>query len=237
MPSDPPVRTFVLLPGMDGTGDLFAPFLAALPSSFGAIVATYPQDRNLTHPELITCARSFLPESDSYALLAESFSSPLAVQIAAEKPPNLKALVLCAGFVSSPMRGWMRRLLRLLGPPHSRLHLPPFLLRRVLLGQDAPDSLLETVKGAITAIHPEVLHSRLQMTATCDARAELAQVSVPILYLQAGQDRIVPSRCLDEIRRIKPETASVTIQGPHLLLQREPQAAVHAMVDLISRLN
>jgi len=34
-------------------------------------------------------------------ILAESFSAPIAIRLAAEAPPNLKALVICAGFIES----------------------------------------------------------------------------------------------------------------------------------------
>jgi pimeloyl-[acyl-carrier protein] methyl ester esterase len=229
------VRTLVLLPGMDGTGGLFAPFIEALPSPYNAIPAAYPRDAKLDYSELVSLAITFLPASEPFILVAESFSSPIAIELAAKKPPNLRALILCAGFASSPLRGWARRLLQLLGPPYSRLHLPSFLVRRVLVGPGAPEALVDAVRNAISAVHPEVLHSRLEITAGCDVRAELAQVRVPILYLQAEHDRIVPSRCLNEVRRIKPAIAVATIDGPHLLLQTKPQQAVETIVKFLDR--
>jgi pimeloyl-[acyl-carrier protein] methyl ester esterase len=237
MASNPPTRTLVLLPGMDGTGELFAPFISTLSPAFKAVPLEFPRDQELTYPELADLVYSLLPESEPFVLVAESFSSPIAVQVAARKSPNLKALILCAGFASSPTYGWARRLMPLLGSPLCRVHLPSFIVRRLLVGQGAPGSLVNAVKDAVASVRPEVLHSRLEMTAACDARTELAQIGVPILYLQAAGDRVVPPRCLDEIRRIKPETRVSMVAGPHLLLQREPRVTAQIIADFVERLD
>jgi surfactin synthase thioesterase subunit len=42
------VPKLVLLPGMDGTSELFAPFIAALPKDFEPIPIRYPRDRFLS---------------------------------------------------------------------------------------------------------------------------------------------------------------------------------------------
>jgi pimeloyl-[acyl-carrier protein] methyl ester esterase len=234
MPNDPVVRTLVLLPGMDGTGELFTPFIEALPSSYNAVPVALPREKKLHYPEYVSLVCSLLPAVEPFILVAESFSSPIAIAVAARKPQNLQALVLCAGFALSPVQAWIRPLLRLLGPACFRLHLPRFLIRCALVGRTAPDPLVNKVENAISAVLPEVLHSRLEITAGCDVRAELAQIRVPILYLQAEQDRIVPSRCLKEIRRIKSAIAVATIEGPHLLLQTKPQQAVETIVKFIN---
>jgi pimeloyl-ACP methyl ester carboxylesterase len=43
-----------------------------------------------------------VPAGEDYVLLAESFSGPVAIEIAAIHPTNLKALVLSATFVFKP---------------------------------------------------------------------------------------------------------------------------------------
>jgi pimeloyl-ACP methyl ester carboxylesterase len=220
---------------MDGTGELFAPFMSALPPAFKAIPIEFPRDKELTYPELADLVYSLLPGPEPFVLVAESFSSPIAVQVAARKSPNLQALILCAGFASSPIRGWRRRLLPLFGWPLRRVHPPSFFLRRWLVGQGAPDSLVKAVRNAVTSVRPEVLQARFKLTSTCDARAELAQVGVPILYLQADGDRVVPPRCLEEILRINPEIITATIEGPHLLLQTRPRQAVEVIVKFIEK--
>lgn len=43
----------VLLPGMDGTGFLFEPFVNALPSGINPIVVAYPTNKPLSYKELL----------------------------------------------------------------------------------------------------------------------------------------------------------------------------------------
>jgi pimeloyl-[acyl-carrier protein] methyl ester esterase len=96
----------VLLSGLDGTGDLFVDFIAALPESWTATTVTFPTDRFLTYTDLRPLVGAAVPQSERFVLVAESFSAPLAVWYAATNPPNLAAVVICAGFVRNPLHGW-----------------------------------------------------------------------------------------------------------------------------------
>ena len=68
---------FVLLPGMDGTGELFADFVDALPKSFETVRVRYPADRCLSYSELEELVQAAC--SEPFMLVAESFSTPLAI--------------------------------------------------------------------------------------------------------------------------------------------------------------
>jgi pimeloyl-ACP methyl ester carboxylesterase len=93
----------ILLPGMDGTGDLFAPLLAALPDDLVVSIVRYPMDRRLDFSELHPYLDRAIPAREPYVILAESFSGPLALEHAARKPEDLKALILCATFARNPL--------------------------------------------------------------------------------------------------------------------------------------
>jgi pimeloyl-ACP methyl ester carboxylesterase len=216
------IRQLVLMPGMDGTGDLFGEFAGALPDTFRAVTIRYPADVCLGYQEMAHLVSVAVPISEPYVLLAESFSTPLAIQFAATNPPNLKGLILCAGFAASPVQGWRRLLALLAGPVLFRLGMPGF-ASLLLVGQGASVRLVTDVKRAIAAVEPKVLAARLRTVLSCDVRPELGRLTLPILYLQAAQDRLVPASCLEEIKRIQPQKEVVSIEGPHLLIQREPQ--------------
>jgi len=68
-------------------------------------------------------------------------------------------------------------------------------------------------------------------------RASLAEVKVPSVYLRPIQDRLAPARCLREILGIEPETKVVSIPGPHLLLQSEPQKTAEAVARFLRQLD
>ena len=96
----------MLLPGLDGTGELFVDFVAALPESCTAPIVAYPTDRFLSYTDLRPFVCAAVHKSERFVLVAESFSTPLAIWYAATNPPNLVAVVICAGFVGRPVGGW-----------------------------------------------------------------------------------------------------------------------------------
>jgi pimeloyl-[acyl-carrier protein] methyl ester esterase len=230
------VLKLVLLPGMDGTGELLTDFIDSLCGIFETDTVRYPTDSFLSYSELARFVRSSTPVSHPFVLVAESFSTPLAIQCAATNPPNLKGLVICAGFATSPIRGYRRFLGSLLTPILFRVVLPELAAKLWLVGPDAPPSLLAAVRGAISSVQPKVLAARLRAALACDARAELGHVVVPILYLQAKQDRLVSALCLEDIQQIKPQTAVAIIDGPHLLLQRQPKRAAEVVSEFVQQL-
>ena len=227
---------YELLPGMDGTGELYAEFIAALPRRFETAVVRYPVDVTHSYSELLSFVQSAAKDSEPFVLVAESFSAALAIQLAATTSQNLKGMILCAGFAARPVRGWRRILSLLLAPLFFSVKLPEFAAKLMLVGFDAPRKLLSSVKTAISSVRPTVLVARLHAVLECDARKELSQVTVPILYLQAQQDRLVPASCFEEIRRIKPQISLEKISGPHLLFQSKPKVTAEIVTNFIARI-
>ena len=230
------MKTLVLLPGMDGTGELFQPFVNALHGEFKIFTVRYPSNRHLSAFELISIIREACPVSEPFVLVAESFSTPLAIQFAASRPDNLQGIVLCAGFATNPTHGWRRAFCSLLAPLIFYLPLPDFIARLWLVGPLAPPSFLKEVRAAISCVQPNVLATRLQAVLVCDASEALKQIAVPILYLQAKQNRLVSANCLEEIRQLKPQVTAASLEGPHLLLQCEPDSAAAAVAEFVKNL-
>jgi pimeloyl-[acyl-carrier protein] methyl ester esterase len=224
----------LLLPGMDGTGALFSEFIAALPPTFEVVAVSYPTERYLPYSELEDIVRAACPISEPFVLIAESFSTPLALEYAATNPANLAGVVLCAGFATSPVRGWGKFLASLLAPVVFRLPMPNLAARRWLVGADAPPSLLAAARAAISSVQPGVLAARLRAVLACDVLGAVGQISVPVLYVRAEQDRLVGVSCSEELQRVKPQMAVAALAGPHLLLQRQPRRAAEAVVEFIS---
>ena len=223
----------VLLPGMDGTGTLFESFVNELPGGIDAEILQYPLDRYAPYSELVNLVQSRCSNSEPFVLVAESFSTPIAIRYAATNPWNLKGVILCAGFAESPLRG-VKRFLAFLGAPILGRTAPPkFVVEYWLIGRGATPSLFEAVSAAISSVHPRVLSARIREVLACDVRLELAQISVPMLYIRAGQDRLLKSFCLESIQRVKPQVEAVTLSGPHLLLQREPRRSAEAVVKFV----
>jgi len=166
-------------------------------------------------------------------ILGESYGSTLAVKFAATHPPNLAGVILCAGFISNPVRKW-GPLPKLLARPLFFQFRPPGPLHEYFtLGHGASEDLKLALRRTVKSVDTEVLAKRARAAIDCDARQEIQQIKVPLLYLHASQDRLVGKDCLNEIKRLHPETIAISIRAPHLLLQREPRAAAQAIVHFL----
>jgi len=180
------VNRLVLLPGLDGTGALFADFVAALPRTMEVTVVGYPTDEPRTYAELLVFVRDSVARLDRFVLLGESFSSPLAIKVAGSRPANLAGLVICAGFASNPFPP-LKLLMRMLAKPFLfRLPTPDFILKYFLAGFSASPALIRKIRQNRLLVQPEVLANRVQEILNCDAKEDLIRADVPIMYLQGG---------------------------------------------------
>ncbi|MGO4261182.1 alpha/beta fold hydrolase [Lysobacter sp. TAB13] len=226
-----PMRCIVL-PGMDGTGALLDDFIAAMAPRFATSVIAYPRDRALGYDELVVFARSRLPLDAPYLLLGESFSGPIAIRLAAQRPPRLAGLVLCATFARTPR------------PPWSPLHagalsrwggivpvnrIPPALAAAFMLGPWATPQWRARLGAVLEGLDPAVIRHRLREAGAVDVGAQLREVACPLLYLQAARDRLVSGASRRSIERIAPGMRCVEIEAPHFLLQARPELAAGAI--------
>lgn len=219
--------TLVLLPGMDGTGQLFDSFVTALGPEFGVKVIAYPTGEPLGYAELAEVARAALPVEGSYVILGESFSGPVAIALAAIGGPRLKGLVLCCSFVRNP-----RPMLSGMGALASWLPVgsaPSAILSPLLFGRFSTKELRAALARALALVSPSVLRARLKAVLTVDVSAELSAVKVPVLYLRASHDRLVPTDASRLVAELNSLTQVVEILGPHLLLQAAPGEAAEVI--------
>lgn len=225
--------TLLLLPGMDGTGELFAEFVRLLPSWIEPRVVSYPRDRRLSYDQLLPIVVSALPSNKPFVILAESFSTPLAVKLAAEAPRGLRALVLCAGFVSPPRRNMLRRVALILAPVLFAFGLPESVCRHFLVGDTAPKSLVDGVRATVSSVSVGVLVHRLGSVLSCNGERELRNVSVPLLYISGLEDRLVRRLSFEEIQQAKPDAQLASVEAHHLILQTKPHEAVNVVVRFL----
>lgn len=214
------------MPGLDGTGRLFAPLLAEFGTSMPVTAVTYPVDQVLRYSDLVPIVEQMLPEGD-FALVAESFSGPLAVEVAVRNAKRLRGLVLVASFLRSPIRS--SSLLRLLLGPLFALRPPTFVIRRLLSGNDAPKALLDEFKSAVRQVGADVLRARVREVLDVDVTTLAEQLTVPVLYLAGSQDRLVGRESLELVRQHCPQLETAVLDAPHLVLQRRPKEAAAAI--------
>lgn len=114
-----------------------------------------------------------------------------------------------------------------------RLRPPQWVLEYLLLGGGAPQALILELREALRLVSPEVLSARARAALACDAREAFARITVPLLYVQPTQDRLVAKSSLQKMKRMNPNMVIQQVRGPHLLLQREPQQAAKLVCAFI----
>lgn len=218
----PPRPRLVLLPGLEGSGDLFDPLLAELGDAFETHVLRYPRAAR-TYDDLLPLVEPVIAQSKPCFVLAESFSSPLAVQLCAAAPAGIQGLILCNGFVASPLAAFESLMATAVAPWVLHLPLNDIVTRTWLVGPDASAGLVSAVQGAVAPVPGSVLWARLDAVFRCNARDALTRLTVPLLYIHATRDRLIGSGGLREIQRIRPDIPVERVDGPHLLLQLHPK--------------
>lgn len=211
----PPVTThatdhrmkWTCLPGMDGTGTLFEPLL----HNISGQALAYP-NLPLGYTELEAYVRERLP-AEPFGLLAESFSGPIGVRIAADPPPQLSALALVATFFTPPVP--LPRGIGVFIRPAFTVTPPRWAIRALLTGRSAPASLARDVQEALRNVSARTMSARVAALRTVDVRSHASRISVPSVYVQALRDRLVRPP-------VQPPMPVRTIDGPHLLCQTHP---------------
>jgi pimeloyl-ACP methyl ester carboxylesterase len=212
---------------MDGTGELFAPFVR----EFGAItqIVRYPSSES-GYTELEAFVRRELPGDDEFFLLGESFSGPVSIAIAADPPPNLKGLVLCCTFATTPhpLLAPFRHLLPLLPAPPLRV------LEALLCGRFANAEVRSLLKHALAQVPLRVLKARARAAATANVMSKLRAIRKPVLCLSASEDRVVPKATLRKLVENVREVRNLELVAPHFLLQTAAQQAAAVITEFMA---
>lgn len=220
-------RAVVLLPGLDGTGSLLAGFATALAPHYDVEIVSYPPHDALSYEELAAYVRARLPQRD-FLLVGESFSGPIALRLAAEEPPFLRAVILGASFArfDLPLKWWIAMASGLVPP---RL-MPPFVLDAMLMGGRASPDMKRLLAESLRAVSPQVLANRVRAALAVDLPRSGIVIRKPLLYLRAGADRLMPVGSAEVVAALAPQMQLAEIPAPHFLFQVEPECCARAIV-------
>lgn len=190
-------ETVVLVPGLDGTGQLFyrqRPLLAR-----NRRVATYAlRDSAPTMSalvaDLVEVIETVAPLERRAIVIGESFGGTLAMSLALERPDRVSALVVLNSFPYFA--------------PQLRLHLARFGLRVLPWGMMSLVRRLTAFRLHSAHTHADEIRqfmeltrqasragylNRLRLLTQFDIRERLREMRVPTLFLAASEDHLVPS--------------------------------------------
>lgn len=221
-----------ILPGLDGTGLLSGHVIAELQDSFAVKTLAYPSELS-DYASLCKFAKDHLPDKD-YVLVAESFAGPLAALIGAQQPHHLKGIIFVATFLTKPRKlplfsAGILGLVPLTNPFLVRLAQP------FLMGRWSNQEFSDLFRRALSQVPATTIVARLKQVLQVDATGQLAKIKVPMLYLRASKDRLVPARAAQgfAVRGVPIEE----VAGPHFLLQANPQGAAVKIAQFVQCLS
>ncbi len=223
--------TVILLPGMDGTGNLFTPFTDVFPDDWNVRVAAYPNDPDAGYKELEMQVQKLIPETGEYILLGESFSGPLAISLAKHADDRLIALILCCTFVKNPIQFGSSAMAFLAKYPLS--FVPKSLLEKFLLGSFHTPEIAKLLHKTLKKVSAKTIVKRIKEVQDVDMSDSLLDVKAPILYLRATDDSIVSLRSSELIASLKPTITIIDIEGSHCLLQTSPEQSLHSILEFL----
>lgn len=228
------MTTLVLLPGLDGTGLVFEPLVKHLSAEIDAQIVRYPADRAISFQQHVDFARKQLPKKKPFVLLAESFSGPVALQLLAEPPNNLVGVIFVATFAHHPSP-FLLDAARFLPQKLLLTLFSTTLCSRFFCLAGASADAINIFHEALASVSLSVLSQRLQILAELPPPPETA-FAKPCLYLQASNDRLVPSRAVAPLQKHLPQLQVEQLSGPHIILLAQPETGARLINEFITTL-
>lgn len=220
----------VLLPGLDGTGILFKPFIDSLPNDVKTLVISYPPDIKLDYEELVEFVISELPE-DNCILVAESFSGPIAHQVVLQKLKNVKSVIYVATFLGSPRR-YLLRISHLLPTKFIfAVSIPNFIIKRLLFNFATNEQVINLFKQSIRQVSPDVLSFRLNQLAKLPNDHGISKIRAS--YIQASDDKLISKSCIEAFKKVFDNINVFHVKGSHFILQTNPSACAEIVANEI----
>jgi len=219
------------MPGLDGTGRLFAPIIPLLEAHFELVVVTYPDLDSFA--DYVDCAQDQLPATPGFSLLAESFSGPVAMALMAQRPDLIGPSVLCATFARSPLAALTRMANYVPEQMFSIGALNEFCMDVFEIDDEDSSETLPLPLNVTEQLDGALLKHRISVLSRIDVSALLPNIEAPILYLHAERDRIVSEIDAQMMQEYLPNLDRVDIDAPHLLLQTRPQQCAELILKHI----
>jgi len=209
------------MPGLDGTGKLFAPIIPLLEPHFELTIVTYPDLDSFS--DYIHCAQNMLPSTPGFSLLAESFSGPVAMALMVQQPEEIGPSVLCSTFARSPLATLTRMANSVPDNIFSIGALNEFCMDVYASDEEDNSETQPLPLNVSEQLDGTVLKHRISVFSRIDVSALLPNIQTPVLQLHGMRDRIVSENDAQMIQANLPNVGRVDIDAPHLLLQTRPQ--------------
>jgi pimeloyl-ACP methyl ester carboxylesterase len=217
---------------MDGTGVLFNHLTPQL--EFACQIIELPSGNNQSYAFLTEYISDKLPAED-FILLAESFSGPIAANIAGLNIPNLKAVIFIATFLQPPVPALLfcARFI----PLKALVHLPlaSFFIQRFLLGRQYPVRRFIHILASVSNADLSARLIALKHLKHLKASKTTAPCQLPTLYLAAQNDCLVAPKHIYLFKNRFADLTEFFIPGTHFLAQSNPAGCAEKINAFVKR--
>jgi pimeloyl-ACP methyl ester carboxylesterase len=212
----------VLIPGLDGTGELFGPLLDLVPETIQTKVVTYSDCDSRQFETVVDHIAEQIPNDRQIVIVAESFGGPVAVSLL-QRNFEVVACVFCATFTKAPYK-LLLALTKYL-PTKFLLSkpLPKAILKYGFLAGDVPQERVKLIQQSILGVPAHKLSERLNLLATIDVTYQLKNLpNIRYCYIKAKNDWLVPGRCAGNFVKGLQDIELIEVDGGHFVLQANP---------------
>ncbi len=223
----------LLLPGLDGTGKLLVDFAQAAPSQISCEIIRY-EKHFTTIDEFVAVAASTLSSETKTVIIAESFSGPIATQMALRFPERIAAIVFAASFVEPPYGALLRLYsafpklalnnltsgnLTSSNLIFGNLIFRRWLVRHCCLNGVQDKSLIDEALTVVESLDADVIRRRVALLSRVES---VAPSTMPVLDFQATDDRVLSHTATTSVAQTFPNAKTVKFHAPHFLLLAQP---------------
>jgi pimeloyl-ACP methyl ester carboxylesterase len=209
----PPI---LYIPGLDGTGQLFVRQAEQLKSQFTVITFPLRNEAPFSYSDLVADVISILDQEhiEKAIIVGESFGGTIALYFALEHQNRIERLILVNTFPFFRRRVLLK-LAKLLLPlafvPMVRKG-RDILARPVLLSELVDEKGIEVLLKHSWTHNYETYIQRLKLIASHDVRSRLSEITIPVIIVAAGRDKIIAS-----------------IKEANLMASHIPDAQIHTL--------
>jgi len=233
----------IFLPGLHGTDQLFEDLIEQLNLLEGSLQTTlinYPPDLKQSYKNLFDWLYTHLAldqknvtDEANIVIIAESFSTPLALKLADKFPQQVKAVIIGGGFCASPANSSFALLplrpLFMIAPPRSAV-------RHFLTGPESSPELVGKVRSAVKVISSRNLSQRIRSILTLEEEQTPTIPKTPALLLQAEHDAIIPWEAQNQLENHLSHAECHWLESPHLIFQAQPETCASRIVEFLGKI-
>ncbi|HQQ76596.1 MAG TPA: alpha/beta hydrolase [Thermoanaerobaculia bacterium] len=215
----------VLLPGLHGSTALYDAFVALAPPWARCVPVPLPTLGSQSLDGLATTLEAELKRLEGFVLVAESYSGPIAVRLAARLGQKVSLLALCNPLVEMPVA----LPAGLAASAASWRGMPATAAAMVLA--DGDRALGQAALDGIRALPKEVLEARLRAAFAATAEEIAPLLAPPVLAILGSRDRLVSPERTKALLEGVPFASVAELDAPHLVVQTKPAEVWDAISD------